>query len=134
MIFHVAKEKIVTRAATIGDVIMSQNFECGYHEEGGVFIDGLTRDTDMGTRYGGCQARVAKGAYDETRKHALFVVEAARAVDMLEPYEPAWYVEARRVSADGSHGPSNELIRFFQCGPATYVIPEVELVGRVKTK
>ena len=133
-VYAVTQELPKALLAEVGYVVRSREFACGYLDpDGVVFIDGESRDTDIAARFETRPPRIAKGAYDETRGDALFVVEAAREIP-VEPHVPAWYIEARRLRGDRSYDPNGEQIRFFQRGPADHVIPEVDLVGRMEKR
>ena len=146
-----------TNKANLGDIIMSEKFAFGYYDsqknpkgywvpkKDVITVDGKTREypvrfTKPGTEWDQKYEKetVEHGAYDESRKLAQFVVESAQMElggtghGLGDTFPDGWYVQARRLNEDGSYNSNGELIKFYQSGCSTCLIPEVELVGRMK--
>jgi hypothetical protein len=139
----------------IGEVIRSGKFAYGYYgsKEGHkgqhiakkdvVFVDGTTKSRpvqfpkeDTPRNKPMEYSNVELGAYDESRGSALFVVESANlqggGVDRFSRVADGWYVRARRLNDDRSYNPDGEVIEFYQSGEFSGIIPEVEVVGKMK--
>lgn len=146
-----------TNKANLGDIIKSEKFAYGYYdgrfnEKGYIFpiknlitVDGETKEYPMKFRKPGTPwdkeaeyETVELSAYDESRSSARFVVERAELDGGGTGHGPhdifpdGWYIKARRLNDDGTYNPNGELIQFYQSGCFTGLIPEVELVGKMK--
>lgn len=146
-----------TNKANLGDVIRSEQFAFGYYasqrnSDGNlvpktdvITVDGKTREHPVQFRRSGTAQdqktefeTVELGAYDESRGLAQFVVENAQMQGGGTGHGPGdvfpdgWYVQARKLDETGSYNPNGELVQFYQSGCFTGLIPEVELVGKMK--
>lgn len=145
-----------TNKATIGDVIRASEFEYGYYsyihedehlhiDKSRIFVDGETKSRPIQFRKPGTPwDKPAEyfsadiGAYDPSRGEALFVVERAEMTGggtghgAHDVYPDGWNIAARRLHQDGTYNPKGEVINFYQSGSFTGLIPEVEVVDRMK--
>ena len=138
----------LTSKANLGDIIRSERFAYGvfdYSRNGEghyvidrsrVAVDGINqgytvvyRDPADSSKF----IQIDATAHDESRRGALFVVEKAEMRDQRQrdgSLTGEWYVEARRLNADGPDNGESEIIYFYQGGMFRNRIPEVEVIKK----
>jgi hypothetical protein len=86
----------------------------------------------------GIEDTVNVGCYDITRAEARFVVERT-AMDgggtghgPNDVFPDGWHVEARRLNPDGRYNPRAEKIEFYQSGCFNCMVPQVEVLGKMR--
>jgi len=138
----------LTSKVNLGDIIRSEMFAYGvfYYfrngeghyviDPGRVAVDGIKQGYTVMYRDPADPSKfiqIDATAHDESRGNAHFVVEKAEMRGQRQRdgrLTSEWYVEARRLNADGLGNGEGEIIYFYQGGRFRNHIPKVEVIKK----